>query len=85
MFQAPGPPALPHLKPLPALLPGSPARSPLPGSRPPAWLGGEGPRLGPEYLVPAPPPGWHLANPPALNSVPLDPSGGRGTYLKGSQ
>ena len=36
MFQAPGPsPALPHLKPMPTLPPGSPARSPLQGSRPP--------------------------------------------------
>ena len=36
MFQAPGPPpALPHLKPLPALFPGSPACSPLQGSKPP--------------------------------------------------
>ena len=86
MFQAPGPPpALPHLKLLPALLPGSPARSPLLGSRPPHGWEVKVPGWGLNTSLPAPPPGGHWANPPALNSVPLDPSGGRGTYLKGSQ
>ena len=60
-------------------VPRLPSPLPPPGLKAPAWLGGEAPRLGPEYLVPAPPPRWHLANPPALNSVPLDPSRGKGT------
>ena len=86
MFQAPGPPpALPHLKLLPALLPGSPAPSPLLGSRPPHGWEVKVPGWGLNTSLPAPPPGWHWANPPVLNSVPLDPSGRRGTYLKGSQ
>ena len=60
-------------------VPRLPSPLPPPGLKAPAWLGGEAPRLGPEYLVPAPPPRWHLANPPALNSVPLDPLRGKGT------